>query len=222
MALSTATASESSGTASESTFRAMNRSAARATRLTRSYLCRRLPGSGVSDPEESRATAWGDGLGLEGVKTRWKRLLAPQLGACLSVGGRLSPERPPCHPNARCLARSPIPLPAAWSRKRWLLGPLRSKGPCAPRHHSILSCFTVTITNVDTDLPVARGARGCLPCRRRKASSAPSSTEKAMMAAAAAAAPVEEPGQSRPVGPVRRHHGAAPAAIGCRGSLHCP
>ena len=42
---------------------------------------------------------------------------------------------------------------AVWSPKRLMLGPLRSKGPCAPRHHSIPSCFTVTITNVDTDLP---------------------------------------------------------------------
>ena len=58
------------------------------------------------------------------------------------------------------------------------------------------SCCTVTITYVDNDLPVARGACGRLPGLRRKASSAPSSTEEAMMAAAAAAAPAAEPGRS--------------------------
>ena len=78
----------------------MNRSAVRATRLTRSYLCLRLPGSGASDPEESRVTAWAHGLGLEGVKTRWKLLFAPQLGACLSVDGRPLPEWLSGHPNA--------------------------------------------------------------------------------------------------------------------------
>ena len=91
------------------------------------------------------------------------------------------PTRPACghfvpssYPDARCLARS----------------------GGTPRHQHMPSCCTVTITYVDNDLPVARGACGRLPGLRRKASSAPSSTEEAMMAAAAAAAPAAEPGRS--------------------------
>ena len=110
----------------------MNRSAVRATRLTRSYLCLRLPGSGASDPEESRVTAWAHGLGSQ---DKVETVVCPTTWS-LPVRGR------------QALAGM-----AVWSPKRLMLGPLRSKGPCAPRHHSIPSCFTVTITNVDTDLP---------------------------------------------------------------------